>query len=180
MTCIYCQSQKGTTRDHVPPKELLRKPYPRNLLTVPSCAECNETYSIDEEYFRLTIVGLLCHRSEAESLFDGPLSRSMNRRPSLEDLMFGSLLPHADGVVLDVDYARIYRVGDKIARGLCFAISGLLPPPRPCYSIGFAEVETMSSIQTFGPDFTYAIHDSSARRLEFTLYRSVRFDAVAV
>ena len=127
MTCIYCQSQKATTRDHVPPKELLRKPYPRNLLTVPSCAECNESYSVDEEYFRLTIVGLLCHTPEAESLFDGPLSRSMNRRPSLEDLMFGSLSPHADGVVLDVDYARIYRVGNKIAQGLCFAVSGLLP-----------------------------------------------------
>jgi hypothetical protein len=111
-------------------KQLLRKPYPVNLLTVPSCEKCNSGYSTDEEYFRLMIVGLLCHTSEAELLFDGPLSRSMNRRPHLEDLMFGSLSPEDGGVALDVDYGRIHRVADKIAKGLRFAAKGLLTPPR--------------------------------------------------
>jgi hypothetical protein len=125
------------------------------------------------------IVGLLCHTPEAELLFDGPLSRSMNRRPNLEDLMFGALSPENGGVALDVDYDRIHRVADKIARGLRFAAMGLLTPPSMSYSIQFGEIDGPSSIQTFGPDFTYAIHDARALCLEFTFYQSVRFRATA-
>lgn len=175
--CIYCQSEEGPTRDHVPPRQLLRKPYPTNLLTVPSCDECNRSYSRDEEYFRLVIVGLVCHTPEAEQLFDGPMSRSMDRIPGLEDLMFGSLAVNDEGVALDVDYSRIHRVADKIARGLRFAVLGLFSSSQTPYSIAFAEVDTPSSVQTFGPDFTYALHDSLGNTLEFTLYHSVRFQA---
>jgi hypothetical protein len=34
--CTYCGLEKALTRDHVPPKLLLAKPYPQNLLTVRS------------------------------------------------------------------------------------------------------------------------------------------------
>jgi hypothetical protein len=179
MTCIYCQTNEATTHDHVPPKQLLRKPYPANLLTVPSCEKCNNGYSADEEYFRLIIVGLLCHTPEAELLFDGPLSRSMNRRPHLEDLMFGALSPKEGGVALAINYHRIHRVADKIAKGLRFAAKGLLAPPHISYSIQFGEMDEQSSTQTFDPDFTYTIHDERALFIEFTFYQSVRFWAIA-
>lgn len=175
MICIYCQCEEASTRDHVPPKQLLRKPYPTNLFTVPSCEKCNRSYSNDEEYFRLVIVGLLCHTPEAELLFDGPVSRSMDRRPVLEELIFSSLSAEQGGVALDVDHNRIHRVADKIAKGLCFATAGILQPPRSFYSITFGEVDGPNSSQTFGPDFTYAIHDALASSLEFTFYQSVRF-----
>lgn len=41
------------TDDHIPPKNLFRKPYPNNLITVPSCKPCNGGSSMDDEYFRL-------------------------------------------------------------------------------------------------------------------------------
>ena len=179
MICIYCQIDEATTHDHVPPKQLLRKPYPTNLLTVPSCEKCNNGYSTDEEYFRLIIIGLLCHTPEAEMLFDGPLSRSMNRRPNLEDLMFDALSPEEGGVALHINDHRIHRVADKIAKGLRFAAKGLLTPPHISYSIQFGEIDEQSSTQTSGRDFTYTILDERALCIEFTIYQSVRFRAMA-
>lgn len=177
MLCIYCQSRPGTTRDHVPSKGLLRKPLPPNLLTVPCCNACNRGYSMDEEYFRLIIVGLLCHSADADQQFDGPLSRSMDRLPGLEDLMFGSLTAASDQVLLDLDYVRVFRIADKIARGLSFAVLGACYPAHEPYSIDFSEVDSPSAVQTFGPDFTYSIGDTDGSRVEFTLYDSVRFEA---
>ncbi len=48
--CVYCGSNPGGTRDHVPPKALFGKPRPQ-LITVPCCHQCRETQSLDDEYF---------------------------------------------------------------------------------------------------------------------------------
>jgi hypothetical protein len=121
------------------------------------------------------IVGLLCHTPEADMLFDGPLSRSMDRCPVLEVLMFESLSVERGGVALDVDYNRILRVAVKIAKGLIFASAGILQRPGIAYAIEFDEVNQPGSAQRFGPDFTYVIHDALSSNLEFTCYQSVRF-----
>lgn len=174
MRCLYCGREADVTHDHVPPKCLLRKPFPANLLTVPSCAPCNNGFARDEEYFRLVIVGLLCHTQEAEALFDGPMARSMDRNRGLEDLMFGSLEVDEGAVILAVDYTRIQRVAEKIARGLEFTSTGIPYRPEQQFEVGFTEVEQGSGPSRFGPDFT-------CRRLgiqgwEFTLFESVRFE----
>jgi hypothetical protein len=54
----------------------------------------------------------------------------MDRNPNLEKLMFGSLRPVDRGVVLDVQYARISRIAEKIARGLEFATTGMMYPVK--------------------------------------------------
>ena len=176
MRCVYCSSDKGLTRDHVPPKCLIRSPYPADLLTVPACADCNNRYSRDEEYFRLVIVGLLCHTAEADSLFDGSISRSMDRRPSLEELMFGSLEAAGSQVVLDIHYPRVFRVAEKIARGLEFAVAGRTYPLQQHFTVEFQEVEGGSQQVVFGPDFTFL---QQAWGWEFTLFNSERFVVVA-
>ena len=54
--CIQCRAGIGevdTSRDHVPSKALLRKPYPDNLPVVNICVECNNGFSEDEEYLHL-------------------------------------------------------------------------------------------------------------------------------
>ena len=48
--CSYCR-REATTNDHVVPRCLLEKPYPPNLLTIPSCYTCNTGFKQDEEYF---------------------------------------------------------------------------------------------------------------------------------
>jgi hypothetical protein len=54
--CVYCGTDKDITVDHVPPKLLLTRPYPENLITVPACFPCNQSFQKDDEYMRT----LLC------------------------------------------------------------------------------------------------------------------------
>ncbi len=51
--CVPCTANHDTprpSRDHVPSKALLDRPYPENLSTVTTCEECNAGYSSHEEY----------------------------------------------------------------------------------------------------------------------------------
>ena len=52
--CIYC-GEKADSREHVPSKVFIRKPYPENLSIVPSCSKCNSGYSLDEIFVYLCI-----------------------------------------------------------------------------------------------------------------------------
>ena len=174
MVCVYCGCGEGRTRDHVPPKCLIRSPYPADLLTVPACTDCNRDFSRDEEYFRLVIVGLLCHTAEADLLFDGSLSRSMNRNRGLEDRMLGSLEASGNQVLLDIEYPRVFRIAEKIARGLEFVESGTLYSLDQRFEVEFHEVEGGSRETEFGPDFTYCRCGPGG--WEFTLFDSVRFN----
>ena len=118
--CVYCGVASATTSDHVPPKQLLLKPYRPNLRTVPSCSACNEELSLDEEYFRLVVVGLFCHGSEADAVFDEPMTRSFERRPQLEERMWASLGAEGGRPFVQIDTTRFIRVVTKIIRGLHF------------------------------------------------------------
>lgn len=52
--CVYCDDP-ATDKDHVPPKNLF--PPPRAaLITVPSCKNHNLGSSLDDEYFRLSLI----------------------------------------------------------------------------------------------------------------------------
>ena len=50
--CAYCGSPSPTTRDHIPPKGVFPSPRPDDLITVPSCAACNQGASGTDEFFR--------------------------------------------------------------------------------------------------------------------------------
>lgn len=47
--CIYC-SKVATTREHIPSKAFLYEPFPENLPVVPACLDCNNSFSLDEQY----------------------------------------------------------------------------------------------------------------------------------
>lgn len=48
--CVYCLAHEGTTADHVPPRVFFPEPRPQ-LLTVPSCPQCNNAFSKEDEEF---------------------------------------------------------------------------------------------------------------------------------
>ena len=54
--CVYCQSQKDLTRDHIPPRSFFPKPRPTNLITVPCCIECHRGFTQDDEYLRNLLI----------------------------------------------------------------------------------------------------------------------------
>ncbi len=164
-TCIYCAWRTGNSRDHFPPKLVLSKPYPSNLATVPACEECNNGYSLDEEYYRLIIFGLFCFGESAEGVFEGPMSRSFNRNPSLEAKMFKSLgVDEEQRPYVAPEAQRIGRIVQKMAIAIHFIETGLRPALQSWYSSEFFHSEPVPQssrltfapfVESFGPDFLY-------------------------
>src|SRR5690242_14029536 len=58
--CAFCGDAPGT-RDHVPPRVFLDKPYPDNVPVVGSCFECNNGASLDEEYVACLLEAAVCN-----------------------------------------------------------------------------------------------------------------------
>jgi 5-methylcytosine-specific restriction endonuclease McrA len=53
--CTYCGKTGAVTSDHPIPRSLFAKPRPV-LITVPSCQDCNNGFSLNDEYLRLVLV----------------------------------------------------------------------------------------------------------------------------
>jgi hypothetical protein len=53
--CAYCDAIP-TTKDHVPAKVFLEKPFPENLHCVPACIKCNNAYSRDESFLAFLLI----------------------------------------------------------------------------------------------------------------------------
>ena len=52
--CVVCGvplTLGKSSKDHVPPKSVLNKPYPNRLPTVPACTKCNNESGAKDEYF---------------------------------------------------------------------------------------------------------------------------------
>jgi hypothetical protein len=117
--CLYC-GRPADSREHVPPKTLLEKPWPINLRTVPACAPCNQSWSLDEEYLAVVIahVGDAPHLA-AKVENGGKFDRALQFSPHLDDRIINSLSVDAEGQVqFQPEMSRIAVVVEKVAFGL--------------------------------------------------------------
>ena len=205
-TCVYCGNRKGTTRDHVPPKNLFPKPRP-DLITVPCCERCRQGQSLDDEYFVRMIairndvgrhpaiapvIGAI-HRSftkPSKIRFTGALLRSMKKSPVYSKA--GLYLGHAPSY--DVDLQRLCRVIERTTRGLYFSeFKVRLPDDHECktYALdGFSndnpDVARLLAIalagkqRTFGNDvFSFWVRQIEPATLwAFVVYGRVGFMAL--
>jgi hypothetical protein len=127
--CYNC-GKVASTKDHIPPKCLFPKNSQSQLITVPSCAECNEATSLDEQYF---LVALTSRRDH------GPLQLKVWGQRVLPQLrheefegLRKSLLLHTrwiwlpsprgfeEAPILNVNMTRVKAVIGKTARGLYY------------------------------------------------------------
>ena len=118
--CSYCL-RGATTRDHVVPRCLLEKPYPPNLLTIPSCRECNTGFKQDEEYFLAVmaqsgLVSTLTSKVDENRVVD----RMLQQSPGLDSLIIDALRVAEDGrsVYITPNEVRLANVTSKVAFGL--------------------------------------------------------------
>jgi hypothetical protein len=131
--CIYCGQTKSLTKDHIPPKNLFAKPRPSNLITVPCCRSCNESFQKDDEYFQMIMhtrmeTGGHAELNKTKAKFIASLNRKERVRfkSSIINNMFTAELVTKSGLyagtapALLVDGARINRVGSRIVQGLFF------------------------------------------------------------
>lgn len=166
--CIYCGAA-AEDLDHVPPNGLIRVCNRNNRWKVDSCKNCNGLASRDEEYFRMMIIGALCHTAEADEIFDGPISRSMNYRPAKEDWLFGSLGHLDNQVYIEWDAEAIMRVALKIVTGLAYKLGVDRPSTEVIVSI--EETDGRGENIQWAPDFSFS---HFGNRWELWFFDSVR------
>ena len=145
--CIYCGAEKDLTVDHVPPNLLLMLPYPSNLITVPACRACNQSFQKDDEYTRtmLCIDVRSSNNSAAQSNLPAVL-RSLqkpNARAFAEYLAKqadnSAILGQDEspmGQVIELDRSRVNRVGERFVRALYFTETGTPLPVGALLRVG--------------------------------------------
>jgi hypothetical protein len=139
--CVYCGHVKELTADHVPPKLLLAQPYPTNLLTVPACRDCNQSFMRDDEYTRNIVARDLraANNHDAQSKLPA-IVRSLER-PSAKAFAEYLIRQTTDttilapdgkpmGEVVSVDRARVDATGARMIRALHFVEGGKPLPPN--------------------------------------------------
>lgn len=111
--CVQCHAASPNTNDHVPGRAFLVKPYPNNLHSVPTCKECNEKTSKNEEYTSFIIKYLKyleCGDNEVLDKFvtDG--------NQYIENCLFDSMRVDENLVpFIDIDFERVKQVVTKYA-----------------------------------------------------------------
>lgn len=145
--CIYCGGDKDITVDHVPPKLLLTRPYPENLITVPACFPCNQSFQKDDEYIRtmlsidvraskntaaqsnLPAVLRSLQRPDAKAFVEY-LARQTNLSAILDQ--YGSPM----GQLIELDNTRLNRAGQRFVRALHFSEVGTPLPVEALVKVG--------------------------------------------
>lgn len=118
--CAYCLSARGTTSDHVPPKSLLKTPYRPNLRTVPACVDCNNRFAGPEEAFRRALVTYFAHGPNADLIFEGPVSRALDKGPAVERRVWDALGVDGGVPYVELDTTVVTTVARKVVQGLAY------------------------------------------------------------
>lgn len=129
--CAFCGGPTET-KDHVPPRVLLDKPYPSQLPTVSACAPCNQDSSLDEEYLACFAECAACGTTDPSLLQRANVVRILQEKPSLLQAVRSCRLPPAQltDQCWEHDDPRMERVFIKLARGhVAFEFFPRLDPP---------------------------------------------------
>jgi len=125
--CYLCGSERDLTKDHVPPKNLFRKPLPSNLITVVCCRSCNVVYSKMEEQFRIFVSAAINRSADGEWIWKNKVVASTFRRsPALrgqvgKNLLAATVKTSTGSValpMLTMDANLVNKCLIKITRGL--------------------------------------------------------------
>lgn len=115
--CSYCGKTSGT-RDHDPSRILLDKPHPSNIPVVDSCKECNESFSLDEEYIACLIECVIFGTTNLDSLEREKIKRIFCKRLSLSSRILDSRIEDKENNILwRVEVDRLKKIILKLARG---------------------------------------------------------------
>lgn len=144
-TCVICTVAAAVSQAHIPGRMFFDTPLPDNLITVPSCKDCNGGVKNDEEYLRAFLLALRGDVSGAaiESV-RGRVTRQLGYQPLLRQrFLEASELRSETGVDGAValglhtapDSARLRNVLSNYARALHFWCTGTVAPPDALLSI---------------------------------------------
>lgn len=115
--CVYCGGSSKGTRDHVPSKVLIDKPFPDNLPVVGACQPCNSSFSRDEEYLACLIDCTLSGSTDPDSTPRETVRNILRKRPALQARLAAAKAENPDGTLFLPEMARVNNVVLKLARG---------------------------------------------------------------
>ncbi len=134
--CYLCGKGGADSRDHVPPEMLYYRQdgigLPSDLITVPSHQTCQEKYSLDEEYFVITVTGGSFADKAAWAKWWNHISPRLKtpEKKRLSKRILNACFPvdivSKSGIILgqatavDIEIERINSIIGKIIRGLYF------------------------------------------------------------
>lgn len=113
--CIYC-GKPATTREHVPSKAFLTKPYPENMATVPACFECNNGFSDDEKYVSC-FLEVLKEYVYGEYIRSVDTARRLEKDDNLKKLIDEQIVLRNGKIYYIIDEKRFRRILIKLAKG---------------------------------------------------------------
>jgi hypothetical protein len=114
--CIYCGGP-AETRDHVPSRVLLDAPFPENLPVVGACWECNNGFSLDEQYVACLIESVVAGSTDPDHIRRSGVAKILRRSPGLRARIEGAKTLHDGQIRFGVEPERIRNVLLKLARG---------------------------------------------------------------
>lgn len=140
--CGYCGETRKTTREHVIPKCLFLRPYPKDFIYIYACEECNcKEKSLDDDFLRDLLTSDIYGNQHpiAKEIFQTKVLRSVKRGSSLVSRIMleqgkpesfyshgGIYLGQAPSAPLDQE--RAIRILSIIVRGLYFNARSLRIP----------------------------------------------------
>ncbi len=141
--CVFCGGAPDTA-DHCPSKVLLDEPFPPNLAAVESCTECNQSFSIDEEYLACFLECVITGFTIAADLSRPNIKRILTEKPALAAMILESKqLDECRNSVWQPEVKRISRIIKKLARGhIAFELS--LPKLEEPELVSFKPLMMMS------------------------------------
>ena len=115
--CLYCGKTCMVTKEHVPSKIFLDKPYPKDITTVYACEECNKSFALHEEYMAAIIECAICGSTDAKKLKREKIIKTLGHSEKLRKSLRNSKRKTEEGIFWHPELKRISIVVEKIARG---------------------------------------------------------------
>ena len=115
--CTYCGA-KPDSRDHVPSRVFLDKPYPENLPVVESCSKCNREFSADEEYLACFLECVVQGTTEPNANFREKVTNTLQSRPSIKErIREAKTIDEDNNLIWQPEIGRVKNVVLKLAHG---------------------------------------------------------------
>jgi hypothetical protein len=114
--CLYC-GDAPCAREHVPPKIFLDVPYPANLFVVESCVNCNQSFSLDEQYMACLLDCVISGTTNPNAVQREIVKRTLTTIPALQQRLQEAKIVTDDEIYFRAEHERINSVVKKIAMG---------------------------------------------------------------
>lgn len=140
--CAYC-GEYADTRDHVPSKIILEKPFPENIPVVPSCLKCNNGFSLDEEYFACIIECIVSGTTDLDKLSRESIVKILKRKNKLKVRLDSAFINKNGESYFKIESERIENVILKLAYGHARFENSETQFDKPEH-IAFVPIETLT------------------------------------